>query len=102
VVVTRQTGWQEAGVQAAASLPDALALCNASAEVWIIGGAQIYAQAEPQAQRVEVTEIAKVFDGDAFAPALGAHWRETARNKQVSSTGLEFSFVTYQNDKYNN
>ena len=95
VVITRQSGWQAQGAQTATSLQDALALCQASAEVWIIGGAQIYAQAEPLAQRIEVTEIAQDFDGDAFAPILGAQWVEAGRDDQVSSTGLKFSFITY-------
>ena len=97
IVITRQTGWQETGAQPAPSLAHALELCTGSAEVWIIGGAQIYTQAEPLAQRAEVTEIAQDFEGDAFAPALGVGWRETARDNQVSSNGLKFSFVTYNN-----
>lgn len=44
-----------------------------SETVWVIGGAQIYAQALPLAERVEVTEIAQDFDGDARAGA-GPEW----------------------------
>ncbi len=101
IVITRQTGWQETGAQPASSLADALKLCKASTEVWIIGGAQIYAQAEPLAQRIEVTEIAQDFDGDAFALTLGADWLETTRDNHVASTGLKFSFVTYNKHKEN-
>ena len=101
IVITRQTGWQETAAQSAPSLAHALELCKASAQVWIIGGAQIYAQAEPLAQRIEVTEIAQDFDGDAFAPTLGAGWLATARDNHVSSTGLKFSFVTYNKHKEN-
>ena len=99
IVITRQSDWQATGAQPVSSLPAALELCRTSAEVWIIGGAQIYAQAEPLAHRLEVTEIAQAFEGDAFAPSLGAHWRVTARDQKLSSTGLEFSFVSYQNGK---
>lgn len=95
VVITRQTGWQVAGAQTAGSLTDALAQCQASSDVWIIGGAQIYAQAEPLAQRTEVTEIAQDFEGDAYAPELGPDWAESAREQHVSAGGMAFSFVTY-------
>ncbi len=98
VVITRQSGWQAAGAKPAASLQDALELCQASSDVWIIGGAQIYALAESLAQRIEVTEIAQDFEGDAFAPILGAKWMATERDDQVSSTGLKFSFTTYTNN----
>ena len=96
VVITRQPDWNEAGAQVAPSLADALAQCRASEEVWIVGGAQIYAQAEPLAERIEVTEIAHDFDGDAFAPSLGAAWSEAAREDHVAVSGLKFSFVSYR------
>jgi dihydrofolate reductase len=96
IVITRQAGWKEAGAETAASLPDALALCAASEEVWILGGAQIYAQAMPLADRIEVTEIAENIEGDAFAPTLGPEWRQTARENHVSATGMKFSFITYE------
>ena len=95
VVITRQADWQAAGAKAAGSLPDALALCQAASDVWIIGGAQIYAQAEPLASRIEVTHIAKDFAGDAYAPTLGAQWQLSHQEDHVSSGGLNFSFLTY-------
>ena len=101
VVITRQPGWMDNGAQPAASLEDALALCAPAEEIWVIGGAQIYAQALPLAARLEVTEIAENFDGDAFAPPLGAEWKEAAREHHVSAKGLNFSFVTYQKEPEN-
>jgi dihydrofolate reductase len=96
IVITRQAGWKDTGAETAASLADALALCAASGEVWILGGAQIYAQAMPLAERIEVTEIDEDIEGDAFAPTLGPEWRQAAREDHVSVNGMKFSFVTYQ------
>ena len=96
IVITRQPGWKDTGATTAASLADALALCASSAEAWILGGAQIYAQAMPLADRIEVTEIAEDIEGDAYAPTLGAEWREAAREDHVSANGMKFSFITYQ------
>ena len=95
VVVTRQTQWAAQGALVAASLTDALKFCEASEQVWVIGGAKIYQQAEPFAQRIEVTEIAQDFEGDAFAPKLSREWTEAAREAHVSLNGLKFSFITY-------
>ena len=75
-----------------------MALCADSEEIWVMGGAQIYALAEPLAQRIELTEIHRDYAGDAHAPALGAGWRETARTPGMSSQGLPFSFVTLERD----
>jgi dihydrofolate reductase len=101
VVITRQPGWDENGSMPATSLDAALKLCRQSEEVWVIGGAQIYAQAEPLADRIEVTEIAQDFEGDALAPQLGPEWIEAAREDHISSTGLNFSFISYCKHKEN-
>ena len=67
----------------------------APAEVWVMGGAQIYALALPLARRVVVTEIDQDFAGDAWAPTLGPEWREASREAHVAASGLPFAFVTY-------
>ena len=97
VVVTRQENWQAEGERVAHSLPQALALCGEAQDVWIIGGADIYAQALPLASTAVVTEIDAHFEGDAFAPQFGPNWVADKREAHVSSTGLRFSFVTYTN-----
>ena len=95
IVITRQADWQAEGAQRAGSLEEALQLAGPAREAWVIGGAQIYAQAEPLACRAEVTEIAQDFAGDALVPVLGPAWVETARDDHTSSNGLKFSFITY-------
>ena len=95
IVVTRQPDWQATGALQASSLPDACALCPVDSDAWVIGGAEIYAQALPLASTAVVTEIEAVYEGDTFAPQFGPEWSETAREPQVSATGLRFSFVTY-------
>ena len=101
VVITRQPGWAEGGAEVASSLGQAISLCGSAEEVWVIGGAQIFAQAEPLADRIEVTEIAQDFEGDAFAPRLGPEWIEVACENHVSSNGLKFSFITYHKQQEN-
>jgi len=96
VVVTRQREWQAPGASVAHSLSEALTLCGNAADAWIIGGADIYAQALPLASSAVVTEIEAVYEGDAFAPQFGPEWKEETRERHVSSTGLKFSFVTYR------
>jgi dihydrofolate reductase len=96
IVVTRDSGWRAEGATAAHSLDAARALCPPDSDAWVIGGAQIYAQALPLASTVVVTEIARDFEGDAFAPTLGAEWKETARDSLVAASGLPLAFVTYR------
>jgi dihydrofolate reductase len=103
IVVTRQKDWRGIGAQSVNTLPKALLICKQikpiPEQVWVIGGAQIYAESLALAKRVVVTEIDADFEGDAFAPQLGAEWQETAREAHISKTGLTFNFVTYIRDE---
>ena len=65
---------------------------------WVIGGAQIYAQALPSATRCEVTEVdidLRREDDDALAPALDGTWLGTAGDWLTSSSGLRYRFLSY-------
>lgn len=95
IVVTRNRAWSAPGASPAATLADAFAQCPPGSNTWVIGGAQIWEQAMPFSQTAEVTEIDASFEGDAFAPTLGPQWTQTASETHVSSNGLRFSFVTY-------
>ena len=75
VVVTRQemetTGWSVAH-----SLEEAVALFPAEEEVFVIGGAQIYAQALPLADRFYLTRVFRAYEGDTRFPAWDEReWR---------------------------
>ena len=95
IVLTRQADWQASGASRAESLPQAMALCPPGSTAWVMGGAQVYAQAVPMAHGAVVTEIEADYEGDAFAPQFDPSWTETTRERHVSSNGLRFSFVTY-------
>ncbi len=97
VVVTHQSDWSEPGALRAAGLADALAMCASAEQVWVIGGAQLYAQTIALASTAVVTDIDADFDGDAFAPQFSAQWRETSRETHTTVNGLRYSFVTYCN-----
>jgi dihydrofolate reductase len=97
IVITRNPDWTHAGVESVPSLAAALQQASGS-EIFVIGGAQIYAEALPQASRLIVTKISHRFDCDAHFPPLDpALWHETAREAHHSdSAGFDYAFVTYQ------
>ena len=99
IVVTRNPQWQAAGVEAASSLDAALALCD-TGDVFVIGGAELYAEAlRRHVASIHLTEIDADFDGDArFAPLEAGRWRERSR-QHVAATGQRpyaFDFVHYE------
>jgi dihydrofolate reductase len=96
VVVTRQADWQAVGALRADSMQSAMALCGAAENVWVIGGAQLYALALPLAHSAVVTEIDMDVAGDAFAPSFGPQWRETAREEHTAVNGLPYRFITLE------
>ena len=96
IVVTRQSDWQAEGALRASSIADAMRQCPADADAWVIGGAEIYAQAAPLASSAVVTEIDRDYEGDAFAPVLDEGWQEAQRESHMAANGLPFSFITYQ------
>lgn len=100
VVVSRQPDFSALGAQVVNSLQAALALFHPQETVWLIGGAQLYAQAMPLAQQLVVTEIDADYQGDAFAPAINpAEWTETQRTAHTSAQALGYSLVTLQRNK---
>lgn len=98
IVITRQSNWSSEGVSVASSLDAALELAEKESpdELMVIGGAQIYAEALPSAQRIYLTQIHKVIDGDAWFPALEDDWRQVSRQDGHSEKqNLGYSFLTF-------
>lgn len=79
VVVTRQPDWSADGVEVTHSLDDALKLAEGN-DLYVAGGGEIYRQALPHADRLELTEVDQAPEGDVVFPAFDrADWTETAR-----------------------
>ncbi|WP_229703085.1 dihydrofolate reductase [Microbacterium murale] len=93
VVITRQQDWAADGARRAADLAEAVRGLD---KVWIIGGAEIFAQVIGHADRLEVTEIDLQVDGDAYAPSKEG-WRLVDEGEwQTSRTGIRFRFLGYE------
>jgi dihydrofolate reductase len=106
VVLSRDPAFVACGARVAPSLEAALAIArgeDAGAEaeaassptdIWVIGGAAVYAAALPLADVLEVTEVDLDVPGDAFAPAVDPReWRTVTGPWRTSGTGLRYRFV---------
>ena len=91
IVVTRQRGWSADGATAVSSLDEALAR---GGELSVIGGGEIYRAALPHADRIELTEVHRDFEGDAYFRLDRSGWREIGREDHVTPDGLAYSYVT--------
>lgn len=96
VIVSRNPAYRVEGARVVATLPQALEVCARDAEAFVIGGAQLYQEALPLADRLYLTRIEADVEGDAFFPAYdGALWREVARESGASAEGLHYHFLIY-------
>ncbi len=95
IVLTRDAEWEEEGAETAASVEDAIRLANAP-HIAVIGGAEIYAQFLPLADRIELTMVHMDAEGDTFIDLPSTNeWHETARTRHESENSRPaFSFVT--------
>ena len=97
IVITRNPEWHAPGAERAESLRSALNLAEDAAKVFVIGGAQIYAQALPLADELVLTEIDADFEADTFFPPWDhAAFAEIAREPHIAPEGWTYTFVTYQ------
>ena len=96
IVVTRNRSWQSHGAVAVCGLTEALQHCAHADIAWVIGGAQIYAQALAIATLAVVTYVDGDYVGDAYAPQLGAMWKETGRQQPERPGTVPISWATYQ------
>jgi dihydrofolate reductase len=103
IVVTRDANFAAPGALVARSLETALQAARRDAlrrgtDVMVIGGAEIYAQAMPRADRLEITRIHMAPEGDTVFPTIDpAIWREAAREPHPAGAGDDaaFDFVSY-------
>jgi dihydrofolate reductase len=98
IVITRNAGYRPDGCLVADSIPAAIALCGDADELFFIGGAELYAQAIPLADRLYLTEVDIEAEGDAWFPDYDkSAFREVSRESHTGGKGdaLGFDFVVY-------
>lgn len=97
IVVTRNPDYRAEGCEVFASIAEALAACRNSDEVFVIGGAALYRECLPLADRLYLTEIGADFDGDTRFPDFDrSRWETVSRQRQQSASGWSYEFAVYQ------
>lgn len=96
IIITRNQNYSAEGCFVVHSLNEALALARSRGEqeAFVIGGAEIYAQALPQADRLYLTFVDAEVEADAFFPAFDLqHWTEQESEKHLANEKNEFTFT---------
>jgi len=100
IVITRQVNYEVPnGVIVVNSLEDAIDAVKSDKQPFVIGGGEIYKQAMPLANKIEITRVHHSFEADTFFPKIDtAVWRETSNkfNDKDDKHDYAFSFLTYE------
>jgi dihydrofolate reductase len=101
IVVTHQQSFKAPGCIVVHSVERGLDIskANGEQEVFIIGGAEIYKLGIPHADRLYLTEIDAVIDGDTFFPEFDkGGWHELSRKNHPADERhpYSFDFVVYE------
>ena len=95
IVLSRQREYRPEGCLVAPDLGSALDACPGSGEVFICGGAEVFREALPQADRIYLTMGHIQVEGDAFFPDLPAGEFAEIERRAVP-TGIPCEFIVYE------
>ncbi len=98
IIITRQKEYLADGCLVVHSLEEALEISPQNEEVFIIGGAQIYKQALPFADKIDLTRVHIELDADAFFPEFNtSEWNLVFSEKHFKDEKHQFdyAFETY-------
>jgi len=100
IIVSRNPAYKQEGCVVADSIETAITCgCRLADEIFIIGGATLYAASLPLADRLYLTQINRDFAGDTFFPPFDTNgWIETAREDITDDeqAGFPYSFINLQ------
>ena len=103
IVISRSKPADPRGAEWVTSLQQALDLLQQQAEVMIIGGAEIYRQCLPLAQRLYLTEIALETPGDAYFPDYHAFGRWRISSEQMfqadDKNSVDYRFLQLERER---
>lgn len=99
LVLSRNQDLRIEGCAVVHSLDEAIAASPGAQELMVIGGAQVYAQTLPRADRIYLTQVHADIAGDTFFPDFDvAQWRasSTERHEADEQHAYAYSFITLQ------
>lgn len=98
IVLTRDRAYRAPGCTVVDTLDAAYTAAAGASEIFVIGGAELYAQTLARADRLYLTWVHAQVPGDTFFPTFDlADWTEIERERHEPDRdhAYGFSFVTY-------
>ncbi|WP_028399654.1 dihydrofolate reductase [Ectobacillus panaciterrae] len=105
IIVTRNKEYQAEGCTVVHSISELLErFASTAEEVFVIGGAELFQEALPAAERLYITYIEELFTGDTWFPEISeAEWQEVSREQGVQDekNPYEYYFTVYEKKQKN-
>jgi dihydrofolate reductase len=98
VVITRQENYKNETIEVVHSLEEAIQFSSTEDQVFIIGGGEIYKQALPFANKIELTRVHGEFEADAFFPEIDEEKWDLVNSEfhdKDEKHKYSFSYLTY-------
>ncbi|MDR1156354.1 MAG: dihydrofolate reductase [Bacteroidales bacterium] len=98
IIISKSLTAPAPGCVPVSSVEEACNHCNGAEEYFVIGGAQVYRQMMPMAQKLYITRIHHVFEADAWFPEINAgKWRQQSAewNEPDEKHPYAYSFEVY-------
>ena len=100
IVITDVPGEKIEGCEMAYSIEQAMMLCDPGEASFIIGGASVYRQFLPLAERLYLTRVHRSFEGDVFFPEIRYdQWKEISREDFPPDEKNDFSYTNFIYDR---
>ncbi|QLE01619.1 dihydrofolate reductase [Galbibacter sp. BG1] len=99
IIITRQKNYKACeNCVVVPSLKEALAIAEEDEQPFVIGGGEIYKQALPYSDKIELTRVHGNFEADAFFPEIDLHnWELVAEeyHSKDDKHNYDFTYLTY-------
>ena len=102
IILTRDMNYTHEEVDVANSVQEVQNYCRDEREIFIIGGAEIYKQTLPLADKVLLTRVHTTINGDAYFPELLDHeWNLVSAEKHEKDEkhAFDYTFEVYERAK---
>ncbi|WP_316841473.1 dihydrofolate reductase [Pedobacter gandavensis] len=99
IVITRNRDLELPGTEITNSLEEALALCQGTEEVFIIGGAELYNHALAATNRIYLTRVHQTYEADTFFPEINLEeWNQLSTEKHLpdEKNKVAYTFSTLE------
>jgi len=94
IILTEQRDYHVEGASVVHSLADALRLCSNEDEVFICGGGPVYQEMISRADRIYLTVIHRVYEGETLFPEIPADFAEVS--KEEVKEAIPYAIVRYE------